>query len=576
MSTRPLSYEPFFGLRQKPFSLAPDPEFLYESPTHATALNGLLAGIRRREGLLALTGDVGTGKTTICRALLRSLDQTTFSAFIPDPFASREDLLKMLLIDFGVVKIQDFTTGPLANARRTELSYLLSSFLETLVPLDAFVVVFIDEAQKMSPSLIEEVRILSDNFCRHGQLQIVFVGQLELMDTLKSPNLRHVDQRVCVYCKLEPLSLGDVAGYINRRLQVAGGTPGHPMFAPGALALIHEAACGVPRLMNRLCDRALHEAFRLRLPIVDRELLQSVLDDGPATVAVPAPADKLPVATPKPITVPQPIAIPQSFAGAPPLAIAQRPAVVRPQTDAPSPAASPAAAAPGRASAVPTPAPRATGAAFATQVDAWLAELDTGPASVAAIPPLEEPAWAEETPPSAPAPRVGVDDNRDVVRRPYRYIERIGRRWARGPRRRSSDSKSSARRRPICQSNPPPRVRQRRCRCYPRHRFLTCVLCCCRRRRNQTAPTRPFRSHPSSRWLSSRPSIGPSDCAKPWNSKASRGLLASSFATVRPSTGCCSARSTRRRPQPPTCCVCSRTVISPTRASWRSNRRGPD
>jgi type II secretory pathway predicted ATPase ExeA len=425
MSTRPLSYEPFFGLRQKPFSLAPDPEFLYESPTHATALNGLLAGIRRREGLLALTGDVGTGKTTICRALLRSLDQTTFSAFIPDPFASREDLLKMLLIDFGVVKIQDFTTGPLANARRTELSYLLSSFLETLVPLDAFVVVFIDEAQKMSPSLIEEVRILSDNFCRHGQLQIVFVGQLELMDTLKSPNLRHVDQRVCVYCRLEPLSLGDVAGYINHRLQVAGGTPGHPMFAPGALALIHEAACGVPRLMNRLCDRALHEAFRLRLPIVDRELMQSVLHDGPATVAAAAPGAALPVSAPKPIAVQQPFAVAQ------PLAVAQRPAVARPQIESASPATSPAAAAPTRSSTTPVPAPRATGAAFATQVDAWLAELDTGPASVAAIPPLEEPTWAEETPPSAPAPRASLDDNRSVIRRPYRYIERIGRRWAR-------------------------------------------------------------------------------------------------------------------------------------------------
>jgi cell division septation protein DedD len=246
-----------------------------------------------------------------------------------------------------------------------------------------------------------------------------------LMDTLKSPNLRHVDQRVCVYCKLEPLSLGDVAGYINHRLQVAGGTPGHPMFAPGALALIHEAACGVPRLMNRLCDRALHEAFRLRLPIVDRELLQSVLDDGPARVAAAAPAAALPVPAPKPIAVPQP------FAGAPPFAVAQRPAVVRPQTDAPPPATSPAAAAPSRPSAMPAAAPRATGAAFATQVDAWLAELDTGPASVAAIPPLEEPAWAEETPPSAPAPGVGVEDKRDVVRRPYRYIERIGRRWAR-------------------------------------------------------------------------------------------------------------------------------------------------
>ena len=378
MSTRPLSYEPFFGLRQKPFSLAPDPEFLYESPTHAAALSALLAGIRRREGLLALTGDVGTGKTTICRALLRSLDQTTFSAFVPDPFASREDLLKMLLIDFGVAKIQDFTTGSLARARRTELSYLLSSFLDTLVPLDAFVVVFIDEAQKMSPSLIEEVRILSDAFCRHGQLQIVFVGQLELMDTLKSPDLRHVDQRVCVYSRLEPLALSDVGGYVNHRLQVAGGSPGHPMFAPGALALIHEVARGVPRLVNRLCDRALHEAFRQRLPIVDRELITAVLDDAPAPAAAPPPAS-------------------------------------------------------GRAGpmAVPPPAPPPAGAAFATQVDAWLAQLDTGPASVASIPPLEEPTWAEETPVRTPTETAPARDERHVVRRPYRYIERIGRRWAR-------------------------------------------------------------------------------------------------------------------------------------------------
>jgi type II secretory pathway predicted ATPase ExeA/cell division septation protein DedD len=367
MSTRPLSYEPFFGLRQKPFSLAPDPEFLYESPTHATALNRLLSGIRRREGLLALTGDVGTGKTTICRALLRSLDQTTFSAFIPDPFASREDLLKMLLIDFGVAKIQDFTTGPLAQAGRTELSYLLSSFLDSLAPLDAFVVVFIDEAQKMSPSLIEEVRILSDNFCRHGQLQIVFVGQLELMETLKSPNLRHVDQRVCVYCRLEPLSLADVAGYVHHRLQVAGGTPGQLMFAPGALALIHEAAGGVPRLLNRYCDRALQEAFRQRLPIVDREVIASVLEDTPSRTAI----------------------------------------------------------------ATSLPALPATGAGSVAQVNTLRGTPTTEPARVATFSPREEPTWPEETPtwPRTPAP--AVPDEPPVARRPFGIIERVGRHWAR-------------------------------------------------------------------------------------------------------------------------------------------------
>ncbi|HUE88906.1 MAG TPA: AAA family ATPase [Vicinamibacterales bacterium] len=394
MSTRPLSYEPFFGLKQKPFSLAPDPEFLYESPTHAVALEALLAGIRRREGLLALTGDVGTGKTTICRALLRNLDQTTFSAFVPDPFASREDLLKMLLIDFGVAKIQDFTTGPLAHARRTELSYLLSSFLQTLMPLDAFVVVFIDEAQKMSPSLIEEVRILSDAFTPQGQLQIVFVGQLELMDTLKSPGLRQVDQRVSVYCKLEPLAPGDVEGYVNHRLQVAGGPPDRPTFAPGALALLHAASGGVPRLMNRLCDRALHEAYVRRSPMVDRDLLASVLDGAPQPAAL-----RIPVIEPQP---------------------APRRAVIEPQPPAP------------RTPVVGVPPPvRTTGPSFATQVDVWLAEVDRGPASVASIPALEEPVWPDETVATATTFAAFPHDERHVHRRPYSYIERMGRRWAR-------------------------------------------------------------------------------------------------------------------------------------------------
>jgi cell division septation protein DedD len=234
----------------------------------------------------------------------------------------------------------------------------------------------------MSPSLIEEVRILSDDFSRHGQLQIVFVGQLELMDTLKSPGLRQVDQRVCVYSRLEPLAQGDIEGYVSHRLQVAGGH--RPMFTPGALALLHQTSLGVPRLLNRLCDRALHEAYLRRSPMVDQELLASVLD------AVPQPA---PSPTPV-IAVPQP---------APPLA---------------------------SAIAVPPPPARMT-PTFATQVDAWLAEIDRAPASVAAIFPTEETTRADERPTTAPTLTAAVSDERPAKRRPYRYLERIGRRWAR-------------------------------------------------------------------------------------------------------------------------------------------------
>jgi general secretion pathway protein A len=191
-----LTYERYFGLTEKPFSLSSDPRFLYSSPSHASVFDELLAGIERRDGVLVLTGDIGTGKTTLCRAVLQSLPLKTFSAFVPDPFASREDLLKMLLIDFGVMSVQDLANGHLKGATRTELSYLLYDFLDTLVPLEAFVIVIIDEAQNLSLSLIEEIRILSDLHGRTNPLQVLFVGQLELPDKLKLPEMRQVDQRV--------------------------------------------------------------------------------------------------------------------------------------------------------------------------------------------------------------------------------------------------------------------------------------------------------------------------------------------------------------------------------------------
>ena len=195
-----LTYETFYGLKEKPFSLSSDSRFFYQSRSHAPAFEDLLAGIRRRESLCVLTGDIGTGKTTLCRAVLQNLDRKTFSAFVPDPFASREDLLKVLLMDFGVLSVDDLTSGRLKGASRTELSYLLYEFLATLTPLQAFAVVIIDEAQNLSVPLLEEIRILSDSDGRERQLQVVLVGQLELRQKLKLPEMRQVDQRVSVHC----------------------------------------------------------------------------------------------------------------------------------------------------------------------------------------------------------------------------------------------------------------------------------------------------------------------------------------------------------------------------------------
>lgn len=308
-----LTYEPFYGLREKPFSLTSDSRFFYHSRSHAPAFADLVAGIRRRESLNVLSGDIGTGKTTLCRAVLQNLDRKTFSAFVPDPFASREDLLKVLLVDFGVVSVDDLTSGRLKGASRTELSYVLYEFLGTLAQMQAFAVVIIDEAQNLSIPLLEEIRILSD---ADGQLQVVLVGQLELREKLKLPEMRQVDQRVSVHCTLEPLGNEGVAGYIDHRLYAAGGTPDRIKFSDDAVDAIYRLSGGVPRIVNRLCDRALQNGYLRRVGTIDRAIVETATPDAvpaarvdaprnipsrsaiPAPPAAPVPPPAVPVAKP--------------------------------------------------------------------------------------------------------------------------------------------------------------------------------------------------------------------------------------------------------------------------------------
>jgi general secretion pathway protein A len=284
-----LTYEPFYGLHRKPFSLTADARFFYQSRSHAPAYDELLSAIRRRESLNVLTGDIGTGKTTLCRAVLSNLDRKTFSAFVPDPFASREDLLKILLMDFGVVSVDDVTSGRLRSATRIELSHLLYEFLGTLAPLQAFAVAVIDEAQNLSVPLLEEVRILSD---AGGLLQIVLVGQLDFREKLTLPEMRQLNQRVSVHCRLSALDLAGVAGYISHRLHQAGGSPDRVTFSSDAAEAIYERSGGVPRLVNRMCDRALHLGHARRVSAIDRAIVEAANAASPADApraVVPAP-----------------------------------------------------------------------------------------------------------------------------------------------------------------------------------------------------------------------------------------------------------------------------------------------
>ena len=253
-------YEEFYGFVQPPFSLTPDPRFLYRSESHDVALQQVWQAIRRKEGFIVLTGDIGTGKTTLCRTLLEQFDETTFTALVLNPFLSVEELLRDVLLDFGVVSKDALKSGRLATATKHELVRTLHDFLLSLVPLHGSAVLLIDEAQHLSPAVLEEIRVLS-NLETNDQklLQVVIVGQLNLIEMLHKPDLRQLDQRISIRCYLKALTREEVEAYVTHRLWVARGTT--PVtFTPSAFDLVHSISAGVPRMINLVCDRALMAA----------------------------------------------------------------------------------------------------------------------------------------------------------------------------------------------------------------------------------------------------------------------------------------------------------------------------
>ena len=274
-----LTYEPYYGLKGKPFSLSTDPRSLYRSPGHTAVLDDLLAGIRRREGIVVVTGEMGTGKTTLCRAALYQLDRKTFTTFVPDPSLSREDLLRMLLVDFGEVSIDDLRRGRLSGASRPDLSYQLYEFLTSLESVDAFAVLVIDEAQHLAAPLLEEIRALSELEAGRRLLQIVLVGQPELRTRLQQFQMRQIDQRVTMRCELRPLTKEDVAGYVAHRMAMVGGTRERIKFASAAIDIIHAASNGIPRLVNKICDRALSRAHLEHVSVIGPPLVAGAIEE---------------------------------------------------------------------------------------------------------------------------------------------------------------------------------------------------------------------------------------------------------------------------------------------------------
>jgi general secretion pathway protein A len=241
-------YLAFYGLREQPFGATPDPRFLYLAPSHREALAQLVYGVQEKKGFLVLTGEVGTGKTTLVHALLRRLDAQTAAALVFNSTLPFEGLLEYALEDFGVSKAGD------SHAQRL---MALNTFLIERRRAGQNTVLIIDEAQNLLPETLEQVRLLS-NFETPTEklLQILLVGQPELGDRLALPALRQLKQRIALRCRIQPLTVDETAEYIRVRLRIAGARD-IGLFTPEAIARITAHAGGIPRIVNSLCDHAL-------------------------------------------------------------------------------------------------------------------------------------------------------------------------------------------------------------------------------------------------------------------------------------------------------------------------------
>lgn len=245
-------YLDYYGLAEPPFDITPNPRFLYFTPKHREGLNHLLYGIRERKGFVQLTGEVGAGKTTLCRAFLEQLGPEWATALILNPILNAEQLLKAIAMEFGL---------DVAGLDQLETVAVLNQFLLDLVEQNRDALLIIDEAQNLTNELLEQVRLLSNLETDDRKLlQIVLMGQPELRDRLNDYRLRQLRQRITVRYHLRPLQRRELARYIQHRLQISGGN-GSPEFTGPALWRIQRYSQGIPRLVNAVCDKSLLAGF---------------------------------------------------------------------------------------------------------------------------------------------------------------------------------------------------------------------------------------------------------------------------------------------------------------------------
>ena len=238
----------FYGLKEPPFNITPNPRFLFYSPKHREAFNHLLYGIRERKGFVQITGEVGAGKTTLCRALLEQLGPSFSTALILNPILNADQLIKSIAMEFGL---------EVGGMDRLETVAAINRFLLNEADAGRDAVLIIDEAQNLTNELLEQVRLLSNLETDDRKLlQIVIMGQPELRDRLNDPGLRQLRQRITIRYHLRSLNRNEVGQYVQHRLSISGAQQG-PHFTTPALWRVFNYAKGVPRLINALCDKCL-------------------------------------------------------------------------------------------------------------------------------------------------------------------------------------------------------------------------------------------------------------------------------------------------------------------------------
>ena len=333
-------YERFYDLRERPFALSPDPEYLYPSRVHQEALDYLRYGLESQAGFIVITGEIGSGKTTLLQTLLRNLDSHTSVGRIVNTMLEPRELLETIMIDFG-----------LDPGERSKALLLrdLSQFLVDQRVAGRMVLLVIDEAQNLSLAALEELRMLSNLETEKSKLvQIVMVGQPNLRDKLAAPELEQLRQRITVSYHLPPLEIDETANYINHRLRrAARGTP--LAFPREATDLVHARSRGVPRIINVICDAALVFGYAEERRVFDAATIRDVLDELETTGVLPPSKGERPatgkVDEPAPARVERPVSgrVEESAPGR----------VDWPPAPAAAPAAAPAMA---RSSAPPAPA----------------------------------------------------------------------------------------------------------------------------------------------------------------------------------------------------------------------------